>query len=77
MYKINGLPPGGLSLEFSRSAVSTASSDPDVSLEDIQGTYECLVWGIKPFERVKSNSATFIFSGKIALYSFNVDNPVI
>ena len=64
LYLSNERPPVGFTLEFSPFLVFYGSISEDEKAIDVQGTYQCIVRGMRPFQRVKSDIVTFTFSGK-------------
>ena len=63
-YLSNKRPPAGFTLVFNRSLVFGGLISKDENAIDVQGTYQCIVRGMRPFQRVKSDIVTFTFSGK-------------
>ena len=63
-YISNERPPVGFTLEFNQLLVFGGYISEDEKAVDVQGTYQCIVRGMRPFQRVKSDIVTFTFSGK-------------
>ena len=64
IYLSNGLPRRGFTLQFNPQLVFDGSISEDEKMVDVQGTYQCIVRGMRPFQRAKSDIVTFTFSGK-------------
>ena len=64
-YLSNGLPRRAFTLQFNPQLVYYGSISEDENLVDVQGTYQCIVRGMRPFQRVKSDIVSFTFSGKL------------
>ena len=75
-YLSNGLPLDGFILEFNARLVYDGSISLDEKIVDAQGTYQCIVRGMRPFQTVKSDIVTFSFSGKIT-YFFSITGAML
>lgn len=59
----NGVPPTGLTLKLDSNLMNKISQIRSVVQADLQGSYQCMVWGMNPYKRVTSKKGTVTFDG--------------